>query len=131
MVTLPPSVSNPLPALVDDARRRASRALQAALAVESLPSADEQRLSRLYVGLVDLQMRLSSAHQMQQIVNDPDLERAVYDLQARTWVAAALLEAMVSLHAIDPRDEAATERAHDWSNQIASLSRAYGRSLFA
>ena len=116
---------------VTDARIRARRSLEGALAVGPQPPLVEQRLSAVYIGLVDLHRRLGSAERMRLLVACVDLERQVADLQRRTWLAAALLDAWVGLCTVDDAAADADARRSDWERLVAALEASSGTSLFA
>jgi len=111
--------------LVHEANRRAAHAMGLASALPPQPISRELELSRLYVGLADLVQRLASAHALLGSLAEPALLDVVTDLQARTWVAASLLEARARLASGTESDPAY------WRASADSLAGAYGEQLFA
>lgn len=97
--------------------RRARRALEAALTVDPLPAAEELRMSRVFVGLNDLRQRLAAGP-----LDGDELE----EIQSRALAAAALLEALVALHQVDPRDADADARTAAWEWQVDALESQLG-----
>ena len=111
--------------LIREARRRAAHALGLAATLPPQPIAQELELSRLYIGLSDLLDRLTQARRLLAQLQEPALVEVVTDLQARTWVAASLLEATA-------RVASGTESDPDyWVEAAACFRRAYGTELFA
>jgi hypothetical protein len=110
--------------LLAESVRRAgvAQGLVAILPQQSM--AREYELSRLSIGLADLVRRLDEARDLLQHIRSAELLSLVTDLQARTWIAAGLLEARARLASGTEPDP---ER---WADQAASLERAYGPSLF-
>jgi len=110
--------------LLAEARRRAGHALGLAAVLPPQPVAREFELSRLSIGLADLVDRLDNARDLMAHLRDPALLELVTDLQARTWVAASLLEAHARLASGTEVDESR------WRAHAESLHRAYGEALF-
>jgi len=111
--------------LIREARRRAAHALGLAAALPPQSIRTELELSQLYVGVSDLLDRLTSARTLLAQLREPALVDVVTDLQARTWVAASLLEARARIASGTESDDAY------WQAAAESLERAYGAQLFA
>lgn len=110
--------------LVVAACRQAARALDLVADLPTQPPAREWELARLTIGLADLVESLAEAQQALDPHADTATLERVTDLQARTWVAASLLEARARLAGgVDPEPER-------WAAMCEPLEAAYGASLF-
>ena len=106
-------------------------ALEACLTVPRLEIVDEQEVSGVYVGLVDLQQRLRRVARICHEHDAPGLQAARTDLLARGAVAVALLEALTALHRLPGHRSDTPSIALAIRERIQRLQRAYGRALFA